>query len=131
MRWAGVTYLAWLAIRMLYSATKARPQANQTVSASNSISRGFLTAFLNPKGLLVFFAILPPFIDPQANIALQAATLSIVFIALCGLGYTSVILLAARTARAGSFSDLRRRWLDAIGGTLIGFAAVRLAVAVR
>ena len=131
MRWAGVAYLAWLAARMLYSATKSRAEAKQNVSGSNLLAQGFFTAFLNPKGLLVFFAILPPFIDPQLNIPLQAATLSVLFIILCGLGYTAVILLAAITARAGSFSDVRRRWLEAIAGTLLGYAAVRLAAAAR
>jgi threonine/homoserine/homoserine lactone efflux protein len=131
MRWAGVTYLAWLAARMLYSATKTQNHADQKIPGSNLLAQGFFTAFLNPKGLLVFFAILPPFIDPQLNIPLQAAALSGLFIILCGLGYTAVILLAAKTARAGSFSNLRRRWLEAIAGTLLGYAAVKLAAAAR
>lgn len=131
MRWAGVAYLAWLAARMLYSAMKPSTELKQNVSGSNLLAQGFFTAFLNPKGLLVFFALLPPFIAPLSNIPLQAAMLSALFIALCGLGYTIVILLAAQTARAGSFSDLRRRWLEAIAGTLLGYAAMRLATAAR
>ncbi|HUR43641.1 MAG TPA: LysE family translocator [Aestuariivirga sp.] len=49
MRWAGVSYLAWIAARMLYSATKPQTESNPKVSTSNLLSQGFLTSFLNPK----------------------------------------------------------------------------------
>jgi threonine/homoserine/homoserine lactone efflux protein len=87
LRWAGVCYLACLALLMIRSALRPGPARVAPPSAGALLVRGFLTSFLNPKGLLLFFAILPQFIDPAGSVAIQAGLLSAVFIAMCGLVY--------------------------------------------
>jgi threonine/homoserine/homoserine lactone efflux protein len=59
---------------------------------------------------------------------LQAVVLSAIFITLCAIIYGAVGLVAASIARRGSFSDRRRRYLEGAAGTLLIFAAGRLAV---
>jgi threonine/homoserine/homoserine lactone efflux protein len=92
------------------------------------VRRGFLTSFLNPKGLMVYFAILPNFMTAGDGVALQAAVLSVIFIALCGIVYTAVGIAVSSMARRGSFSDRRRRCVEGAAGGLLIIAAGRLAV---
>jgi threonine/homoserine/homoserine lactone efflux protein len=92
------------------------------------VRRGFLTSFLNPKGLMVYFAILPNFVTSGEGVALQAAVLSAIFIALCGIIYSAVGFVVSSIARRGSFSDRRRRYVEGAAGALLIFAAGRLAV---
>ena len=85
LRWAGVAYLAFIALQLLRSAiTPGQLRvANQRVPSP--FRRGFLTAALNPKGMLIYFAILPQFMQHDGSIALQAMVLSAIFISLSAL----------------------------------------------
>ncbi|NUO77062.1 MAG: LysE family translocator [Lysobacter sp.] len=128
LRWIGVAYLAYLALRLLRSALKPGTIELRAVRAA-AFRRGFLTAVLNPKGMLVYFAVLPQFMHGAAPAALQAMALSGVFVVLCGLVYTVLSLVLARTgAGAQGFSDRRRRWVDGVSGGLVGVAAGVLAI---
>ena len=127
LKWAGVAYLGWLAARMLASALRSSTGVAVPVDAGRpSLGRGFLTAFLNPKGLLMYMAVLPQFIDPAGPAALQALLLSVVFLGGCALVYTAMGLLAAR-ARSAGVSDQARRRLEAAAGVLLAGAAARIA----
>ena len=128
LRWIGVAYLAYLAIKLIRSAIRPGPLALATISGNASVRRGFLTSFLNPKGLMVYFAILPNFMTSGDGVALQAVVLSAIFIALCGIVYSAVGFAVSSIARRGSFSDRRRRYVEGAGGALLIFAAGRLAV---
>jgi threonine/homoserine/homoserine lactone efflux protein len=128
LRWVGVTYLAYLAIKLIRSAL--HPGHITLAAASNNalVRRGFLTSFLNPKGSMIYFAIIPNFMESGDNIALQAAVLSAIFIGLCGIVYCLVGFLVASMGRKSNFSDRRRRYLEGAAGGLLIFAAARLAV---
>lgn len=127
LRWLGIAYLAYLAFRLIGSSMKSRKATPITATARNGFRRGFLTAVLNPKGMMIYFAVLPQFISHDGTIALQASLLSAVFIGLCGTFYALLSLaLAALGAHAG-FSDGRRRWAEGIAGGLLLIAAGRLA----
>ena len=128
LRWVGVAYLAYLALKLIRSALHPGHLSLARTPGSALVRRGFLTSFLNPKGLMVYFAILPNFMTPGDGIALQAAVLSAIFIALCGIIYGAVGLVVASIARRGSFSDRRRRYVEGAAGALLIFAAGRLAV---
>jgi threonine/homoserine/homoserine lactone efflux protein len=128
LRWIGVGYLAYLALRLLRSAMKAGSADLPTGARGASFRRGFLTAVLNPKGMLIYFAILPQFMRPDATAAPQAILLSGIFIALCGLFYTGLsLVLAYGGRRAGRASDRRRRWVEGVSGGLVAVAAGVLA----
>jgi threonine/homoserine/homoserine lactone efflux protein len=94
----------------------------------NRFGKGFLTAVLNPKGMMIYFAILPQFMTPGESSALQALLLSAIFIALCGLVYSVLsVVLAFTGSRANGLSDRRRRYVEGISGGIIILAAARLA----
>jgi len=84
-------------------------------------------SFLNPKGRMMYLAIIPQFIDPAASIAVQAGALSALFVVLCGLVYGAVGLAAASAARLGGVGDRGRRALEGLAGGLLAVAAGRLA----
>ena len=128
LRWVGVAYLAYLAIKLIRSAIHPGHLSLAKTPASALVRRGFLTSFLNPKGLMVYFAILPNFMTSGDNVGLQAVVLSAIFIALCGIIYSVVGFVVSSIARRGSFCDRRRRYVEGAAGALLFFAAGRLAV---
>jgi len=79
-----------------------------------------------PKGMLIYFAILPQFMHHDGSIALQAVVLSAIFIGLCGFVY-AILSFVLATGSRGSISDRRRRWVEGISGGMLAVAATRLA----
>lgn len=66
IKWAGVAYLAWLGLRLLFDMGKAAGSANHATQHPPApwqvFSRSFGVAVTNPKGYLFFSALLPQFI---------------------------------------------------------------------
>lgn len=54
LRWTGIVYLVFLAVQMFRSAMRPGTKAEKPVGQQASLFKGFLTSFLNPKGLLVY-----------------------------------------------------------------------------
>ncbi|KAA1176767.1 LysE family translocator [Rhizobium tropici] len=128
LRWLGIAYLSYLAFRLIASSMKhSRIPPPSSKAATNRFRRGFLTAVLNPKGMMIYFAILPQFMSHDQSIMLQACLLSAVFIGLCGIVYAVLSLAIAAVGSRGRFSDRRRRWIEGIAGGLLLIAAGRLA----
>lgn len=127
LRWFGVVYLVYLAFRLIRSAMTAGHLALPAGSAKGQLRRGFLTAFLNPKGMLIYFAILPQFMDHGSGIGRQAVILSSIFIALCAAVYSALSMVIAAVGQKSSFNDSRRRWIEGTAGALLIVAAGLLA----
>ena len=127
LRWLGVGYLIYLAIQLIRSAMRPGRFSLSTVPGKAVLRRGFLTAFLNPKGMMIYFAILPQFMRHGDSIALQALVLSAIFIGLCGIVYSTLSLVVSSVGKRGSFSDRRRRYVEGVAGGLLIVAAGRLA----
>jgi len=127
VRWVGIAYLVWIAIGMLRSALRSGHDLTLPQAQSLSLWRGFLTSFLNPKGLFVYLSIVPQFIDPAGNAAVQAFALSITNAALCYVVYVTAGLIAVRSSRVGAGSPMRTRIAEGVGGTLLGGVAIKLA----
>jgi threonine/homoserine/homoserine lactone efflux protein len=127
VRWIGIAYLAWIALSMLRSALTSSGPLTLPDARPLSLWRGFLTSFLNPKGLFVYLSIVPQFIDTTGNVSAQAFALSVTNAALCYVVYASVGLIAVRSSQIGAISPLRTRIAEGIGGTLLGGIALKLA----
>jgi threonine/homoserine/homoserine lactone efflux protein len=127
LRWCGVAYLAYLAIRMIRSAIGAESISSSPNAPPASLTKGFMTSFFNPKGLLVYLAILPNFMNASEGIAQQAALLSGIFIGLCALVYGTVGIVVAAMGRVGTVRASYQRVVEGIAGSLLAFAAVNMA----
>lgn len=128
LRWAGIAYLTFLSVQIFRSAFKPASGTTDTPrSQPASLLKGFLTSFLNPKGLLVYFTILPAFMAPGGEDVLkQSIALSAVFIGLCALFYGAIGLVIASMGSVHG-NDRFRRYAECLAGGLLLFAAVRMA----
>lgn len=111
VRYAGATYLVYLGIRMLLSKSIGfEPREDGEVDTEPTLAvlrQGFLTAFLNPKGLLVFLSLLPQFVATSAvlPVAAQLLVLGLIHTVNCIVVYGAVGL------SAGGLGELLRRRL--------------------
>ena len=126
LRWAGVAYLLWFAVRSFVAAVKPSALAEQAPRSKNSVlaTTAALT-FLNPHVYLDTVVLLGSLANQQGPdlrwiFAAGAVTGSVLWFS--GLGY------GAR-ALAGVLSSPRTwRWIDGAIGVLMVVLAIRLAL---
>lgn len=118
---AGAAYLVWLGVQALRHRREL-----QVVSVAQrgplpwrtATRQGFVVGVSNPKGFLIFAALLPPFVDPDRSaVPVQMFVLGSLAVVV-GLVCDSVWALAAGRARDWFAGSARRgSTLGAIGGT--------------
>ncbi len=134
LRFAGAGYLLWLAWQALRPGGRSPFQVRQLAidSPRKLFAMGLVTNLLNPKIAMLYLALLPQFIDPQAGSVLaQSLVLGTIQIAISvsvnaviALGAGAIALFLAQ--RPGWL--LLQRWLM---GTVLAGLAVRMAVEAR
>jgi threonine/homoserine/homoserine lactone efflux protein len=127
IKWAGVLYLAYLALQALRSSWRGTYAAatGRDSGAGRGFRQGFLSNITNPKVLVFYLAVLPQFMgsDPRAwQLAVLALTHAVVSMAYLGLLVTAIDRATHVLRRRGV-----RRALDALTGTALGVFSVRLA----
>ncbi len=105
IRYAGAAYLIYLGARMilskgmgLESGADADEGGDGEPAGAVVFRQGFLTAVLNPKGLLLFLSLLPQFVSPSAAfpVGLQLLVLGVVHTVNCAIVYSAVGIGAGR-----------------------------------
>jgi homoserine/homoserine lactone efflux protein len=84
VKWIGVAYLAYLAVRQWRTATRdLSEQVSATTDGRRSalVLRGFLVNATNPKGLVFFLAVLPQFVVPTAPLMPQYLAIGVTMVA--------------------------------------------------
>jgi threonine/homoserine/homoserine lactone efflux protein len=123
---AGGLYVAWLGLKALGRAWRGEAPAVETVTASRgkrgAFVDGFMVQITNPKAVLFFSAVLPPFLDVSRAIPPQlamfgAATMGFDLIAMNAYGLSGAAL--ARRMNEPRF----RRGFEAFVGLLLLTAA--------
>jgi threonine/homoserine/homoserine lactone efflux protein len=127
VRYAGAAYLVYLGIRAFLS--KDRGPLTQGVvnplPAGRILQQGILTSMLNPKGILVFAALLPQFVNPHlGSVPLQMTAFGLTFTLIClciygGYAYLSG-KLGEKLATQPRFASVLRYLA---GSVLIGLGA--------
>ena len=121
IRYIGVAYLLYLAFQLFRSVfSKNTLELNKKLS-DNPIKKGFFTALLNPKGMLIYFAILPQFMDKAGNTITQGLTLSFVFIGLCFVVYSLLSFIFSKFTQI--LDPKKQKWIDVSAGTMMALAA--------
>lgn len=126
---AGALYVAWLGISSIRSGLKGgggpvdRPAVH---GARSAFIDGFSVQIANPKALLFFTAVLPPFLDPARPLTAQlplyaAATMGMDVIAMTAYGLGGAALAGRMTEPA-----FRRGFAFVVGGLLIAVAVLIL-----
>ncbi|MFJ5830590.1 LysE family translocator [Streptomyces sp. NPDC093089] len=93
----GAGYLLWLGCGMLRQpAVPATGGEGADTSRLQVMLKGFGISGLNPKALLLYFALFPQFIDPSTGwpVAAQTGLLSTVHLTACAVVYLAVGVLA-------------------------------------
>lgn len=101
LAYAGAAYIAWLGVKALLGAFKKDGEPGNAAfkQGKSAFLDGFTVQIANPKAILFFTAVLPPFLDPQrplpAQLALFAtATISLDVIAMASYGLGGAALAA-------------------------------------
>ena len=128
IRWLGIAYLLFLAFSLIKSVFNTQKLAIEKKNTANPIQKGFFTALLNPKGMLIYFAILPQFIDKTGNTVSQGLILSFIFIGLCFVVYCSLSVIFAKISQNAQIDERKQKWIDGGSGGLLMLAATWLTI---
>ncbi len=129
LAYAGAAYVAWLGLKALAGAARGQGDgAHALAPAGRSALRdGFAVQIANPKAMLFFTAVLPPFLDPARPLPAQLGAFAVATIGMdvaamsaYGLGGSAI---AARMSRPA----FRRGFAAATGVLLLAAAALILA----
>jgi threonine/homoserine/homoserine lactone efflux protein len=132
----GAAYLVFLGVRNIRDrkalASIFNPAAVAPRSLRRTVREGFFVGATNPKGIIVFTAVLPQFIDRSAgHVTLQLVTLGAICIVIALLSDGAWAMVSG-TARDWLGSSSRRlEWLTATGGAMLVGLGVALAVTGR
>jgi threonine/homoserine/homoserine lactone efflux protein len=136
LKLAGAVYLILLRIRNIRDrktlATIFNPAAVAPKPTSRIIREGFFVGATNPKGIILFTAVLPEFIDrSQGHVTLQLASLGVICLAIALLS-DGAWALTSGTARDWLGRGTRRlEWLSGAGGVMLVGLGVVLALTGR
>lgn len=128
----GVGYLIYLAVRQWRRAgTDFRDTVQRAPARAGLplLARGFLVNATNPKALVFYVAVLPPFLEPQAPMLPQYLVIGVTFVAVDIVVMSGYAGLAARLL--GALGARRQRVLNRSFSGLFATAAVLVALVRR
>ena len=117
----GALYVAWLGINALRGAfrTAADPDAPTVRLGRSALLDGFMVQIANPKAVLFFTAVLPPFLDVSRPAAPQLALFALATVGMDVLSMSAYGLGGAALARRMAEPRFRRGFALAAGVLLL------------
>ncbi len=126
LRWIGAAYLVWLGIRMLLSKGDLAVAVDRARPGGSFFLQGFIVIMSNPKMLVLFGALIPPFLSKGGNIVQETMLMGIAFMVIAAVGDTLYALMAGR---AGAWlSRSRVRTIEVVSGLCLSLGGVWLAL---
>jgi threonine/homoserine/homoserine lactone efflux protein len=130
LRFAGATYLLWLAWQALKPNGRSPFQVKklQVDGPHKLFAMGFVTNLLNPKIAMLYLALLPQFIDPTVGSVLTQSLALGTIQNVISVGVNAMIALAAGSI--ARFLGTRPSWLLVqrwLMGTVLAGLAMKLA----
>jgi threonine/homoserine/homoserine lactone efflux protein len=124
--WVGVLYIAWLGVDALRGALRREVAAPRALKEPGlSVFRdGFIVQVTNPKALLFFTAVLPPFVDLGRPVWPQMAAFALGLFSLDGFFMISYGMLGAAFAHKMAEPAFRRGFGIMVGAILLLVAAL-------
>ncbi len=118
---AGALYVAWLGINAIRGAfrTAADPHAPTVRLGRSALLDGFMVQIANPKAVLFFTAVLPPFLDVNRPAVPQLALFAAATIGMDLLSMSAYGLGGAALARRMSEPRFSRGFALVTGGLLL------------
>ena len=117
LRYAGAAYLVWLAIKLFRAKGDLAVTVDRPRPHGSFFMQGFIVIVSNPKMLVLFGAMIPPFITPNGDAFRQVLFLGSTFMVIAAVGDTLYALMAGK---AGAFlSRSRIRALEIVSGCFL------------
>ncbi len=126
LRWAGAAYLVWLGIKMFLSKGDLAVAVDRARPRGSFFLQGFVVIMSNPKMLVLFGAMIPPFLSKDGNLMQQTLLLGFTFMAIAAVGDTLYALMAGK---AGAWlSRSRIRAIEIVSGICLTAGGVWMAL---
>lgn len=117
LRYAGAAYLIWLGIKLLRSNGDLAVAVDRARPNGSFFLQGFVVILSNPKMLVLFGALIPPFLSKTGNVTRQTLILGLTFAVIAA---ASDVAYALAAGQAGSWlSRSRIRVIEVISGLLL------------
>ncbi|MBT2788522.1 MULTISPECIES: LysE family translocator [unclassified Halomonas] len=127
VKWAGVAYLSYLGLRLIFSKKANSANLASQVRSSRSLYwQGFVTSAANPKAVIFFAALFPQFINPTEPLLSQFAILSATYLIMDAMFLFSYGKSAAWIS--AKLKSSARQHLGKISGSFLIGAAVLLGL---
>lgn len=119
IKWIGAAYLVYLGIKLVQAPPLSVDTQASQIPGHHLFRKAFLVAVTNPKGLIYFGALMPPFIDVHKSMPPQFALLTIIFLAMDFI-WMAIYALGGQSIMRWLKSPEHQRWFNWIsGGALI------------
>lgn len=126
LRYVGAAYLIWLGYKLLRSKGDLAVAVDRARPNGSFFLQGFVVILSNPKMLVLFGALIPPFLPRDGNVAAQTFLLGLTFAVIAAVCDASYALAAGR---AGSWlSRSRIRAIEVISGLCLTGGGVWMAL---
>ena len=105
LRYAGAAYLIWLGIKLLRSKGDLAVASDRARPKGRFFLQGFVVILSNPKMLVLFGALIPPFLSKGGNAGQETLILGVTFAVIAAV---SDSLYALAAGRAGAWMTRSR-----------------------
>jgi len=131
VKYAGALYLIYLGIGMLRSKAPIEGLGDKRqLSVRRMFLTGMTTSLLNPKGLLLFFAFFPLFVDTQSgDVPQQLFVIGILFTLIVAAACSTYGLLSGSIGNSLSRNPMAGRVMKWLTGTVFVGLGLRMALA--
>jgi homoserine/homoserine lactone efflux protein len=126
LRWAGAAYLVWLGIKMFLSKGDLAVAVDRARPRGSFFLQGFVVIMSNPKMLVLFGAMIPPFLSKDGNLMQQTLLLGFTFMAIAAVGDTLYALMAGKAGQWLSRSRIRA--IEIVSGVCLTAGGVWMAL---
>ncbi len=126
LRWAGAAYLVWLGIKLFMSKGDLALAVDRARPKGSFFLQGFVVIISNPKMLVLFGAMIPPFLSTGGNVTQETLLLGLTFMVIAAAGDTAYAFLAGK---AGVWlSRSRIRTVEIVSGICLTVGGIWLAL---
>jgi homoserine/homoserine lactone efflux protein len=126
LRYAGALYLIWLGYKLLRSDGSLANGGVAQRSSGSFYAQAFLVTISNPKVLVLFGMIIPPFLTKGGNTATETLFLGTSFVAIACVTDTLYTLMASQ---AGAWlSRSRIRAIEIVSGLCLAGGGIWMAL---
>lgn len=126
LRWAGAAYLVWMGIKLFRSNGDLAVAVDRARPRGSFFLQGFVVIMSNPKMLVLFGALIPPFLSKNGSALYETLLLGVTFMVIAAVGDTLYALMAGK---AGAWlSQSRIRTLEIVSGICLTAGGVWLAL---